>query len=183
MLEVAFPCGTLEEKSEREASSADANLSHPSDSLRKDLLFMRDLRKMIAENDIPAHAPIEQRWTSGSSSIMSPSHGAKDSLHSWVGIIMYLPTQVEAEREEITARFTKYGEQMRDALGDDYLLKTHWAKIELEKNPERRKKQVERLKTAYGHENFRAFRDLRRKFDPKGVLMNELIEGLFESKW
>ena len=182
VLEVAFPCGTLEEKSEREASSADANLSHPSDSLRKDLLFMRDLRKMIAENDIPAHAPIEQRWTSGSSSIMSPSYGAKDSLHSWVGIIMYLPTQVEAEREEITARFTKYGEQMRDALGDDYLLKTHWAKIELEKNPERRKKQVERLKTAYGHENFRAFRDLRRKFDPKGVLMNELIEGLFESK-
>ena len=182
VLEVAFPCGTLEEKSEREASSADANLYHPSDSLRKDLLFMRDLRKMIAENDIPAHAPIEQRWTSGSSSIMSPSYGAKDSLHSWVGIIMYLPTQVEAEREEITARFTKYGEQMRDALGDDYLLKTHWAKIELEKNPERRKKQVERLKTAYGHENFRAFRDLRRKFDPKGVLMNELIEGLFESK-
>ena len=46
----------------------------------------------------------------------------------------------------------------------------------------RRNKQVERLKTAYGKENFRAFRDLRRKFDPKGVLMNELIEGLFESK-
>ena len=181
VLEVAFPCGTLEEKGENLVSSANAGVSHPS-SLRKDLLFMRDLRKMIAENNIPAHAPIEQRWTSGSSSIMSPSHGEKDSLHSWVGIIMYLPTQVEAEREEITARFTEYGEQMRDALGDEYLLKTHWAKIELEKNMVRRSKQVERLKTAYGKENFRAFRDLRRKFDPKGVLMNELIEGLFESK-
>ena len=90
--------------------------------------------------------------------------------------------QVEAEREEITAHFTKYGEQMRDTLGDEYLLKTHWAKIELEGNLERRKKQVERLKTAYGQENFRVFRDLRRKFDPKGVLMNELIEGLFESE-
>ena len=85
-------------------------------------------------------------------------------------------------REEITARFTEYGEQMRDTLGDKYLLKTHWAKIELEGNLERRKKQVERLKTAYGQENFRVFRDLRRKFDPKGVLMNELIEGLFESE-
>ena len=181
VLEVAFPCGSLEEKGENLVSSANAGVSHPS-SLRKDLLFMRDLRKMIAENNIPAHAPIEQRWTSGSSSIMSPSHGEKDSLHSWVGIIMYLPTQVEAEREEITARFTEYGEQMRDTLGDEYLLKTHWAKIELEKNMVRRSKQVERLKTAYGKENFRAFRDLRRKFDPKGVLMNELIEGLFESK-
>ena len=78
---------------------------------------------------------------------------------------MYLPTQVEAEREEITARFTEYGEQMRNTLGDKYLLKTHWAKIELEGNLERRKKQVERLKTAYGQENFRVFRDLRRKFD------------------
>ena len=146
MLEVAFPCGTLEEKGENFVSSANAGVSHPS-SLRKDLLFMRDLRKMIAENNIPAHAPIEQRWTSGSSSIMSPSHGEKDSLHSWVGIIMYLLTQVEAN-EEITARFTEYGEQMRDALGDEYLLKTHWAKIELEKNMVRRSKQVERLKIA-----------------------------------
>ena len=179
VLEVAFPCGTLEEMDEKATMSA--NVGVPP-SLRKDLCFMRDLRKMIEENNIPAHAPIEQRWTSGSSSIMSPSHGEKHSLHSWVGIIMYLPTQVEAEREEITARFTKYGEQMRDTLGDEYLLKTHWAKIELEGNLERRKKQVERLKTAYGQENFRVFRDLRRKFDPKGVLMNELIEGLFESE-
>ena len=68
VLEVAFPCGTLEEKGENLVSSANAGVSHPS-SLRKDLLFMRDLRKMIAENNIPAHAPIEQRWTSGSSSI------------------------------------------------------------------------------------------------------------------
>ena len=82
VLEVAFPCGTLEEMDEKATMSA--NVGVPP-SLRKDLCFMRDLRKMIEENNIPAHAPIEQRWTSGSSSIMSPSHGEKHSLHSGLG--------------------------------------------------------------------------------------------------
>lgn len=40
---------------------------------------------------IPAPSPIEQRWTSGSSASMSPAAGPPDSVHSWVGVIMYLP--------------------------------------------------------------------------------------------
>ena len=117
---------------------------------------------------------------------MSPAFGEKDSLHSWVGIIMYLPTDNENERSLITERFKEYGEQMRDQLADRYLLKTHWAKIELETDDsnsmnqlKKRKKQIERLRVAYG-DNFIKFRDIRRSFDPKGVLMNDLIEGLFE---
>ena len=133
MLEVAFTCGTLRE--ERQPLQPDG--------LRRDLTFMRDLRKLIEEKQIPAHAPIEQRWTSGSSSLMSPAFGDKDSLHSWVGIIMYLPTYDENMRDAITNSFTKYGERMRDAFADEYSLKTHWAKIEIEIKNERRKKKKE----------------------------------------
>jgi len=202
VLEVAFPCGSLksdddvvvddvrnkigETTTTTTTNNNNSSNNNNDDNLRKDLQFMRELRSMIAEKNIPAHAPIEQRWTSGSSSLMSPAFGEKDSLHSWVGIIMYLPTDNENERSLITERFKEYGEQMRDQLADRYLLKTHWAKIELETDDsnsmnqlKKRKKQIERLRVAYG-DNFIKFRDIRRSFDPKGVLMNDLIEGLFE---
>jgi L-galactono-1,4-lactone dehydrogenase len=79
---------------------------------------MKQLLQDIEAADIPAHSPIEQRWTSSSSAPMSPaSHTqgtsssgssavqiAADSVHSWVGIIMYLPTEVAAERKAITDR-------------------------------------------------------------------------------
>jgi len=41
---------------------------------------------------IPAPSPIEQRWTSASSSPMSPAHSLRpNDVFSWLGIIMYLP--------------------------------------------------------------------------------------------
>ncbi len=40
---------------------------------------------------IAAPSPIEQRWSSGSSSAMSPAAGGPQSVHCWVGVIMYLP--------------------------------------------------------------------------------------------
>lgn len=70
-----------------------------------DLQYMIDLLHEIEAGSIPAHSPIEQRWTAGSSSDLSPvSSKATDSLHSWVGIIMYIPTQDPAQREAITQR-------------------------------------------------------------------------------
>ena len=56
---------------------------------------------------------------------MSPAAGAPDSLHSWVGIIMYLPTAYEKERDAITRAFREYGEKEFDALGDAYALRAH----------------------------------------------------------
>ena len=50
-----------------------------------DLQFMDDLMAKIELESIPAHAPIEQRWSASSSSLMSPAHGSKDGLHCWVG--------------------------------------------------------------------------------------------------
>lgn len=76
--------------------------SRPSHS---DLQYMTDLLREIEAGEIPAHTPIEQRWTAGSSSDLSPvSSNTPDSLHSWVGIIMYIPTQDPAQREAISKR-------------------------------------------------------------------------------
>jgi len=164
VLEVAFPAGDL------------GSSPSPGDQPRADLRFMRDLRQLIVDNQIPAHAPIEQRWTSGSSSSMSPAAGAPDSLHSWVGIIMYLPTSVEAERDAITRAFTTYGEKEFDALGDKYELRTHWAKIELPADASRLAALRDATRARYPAKEFNA---ARRYLDPHGAFSNTLISTLF----
>lgn len=59
----------------------------------------------------------QQRWTSGSSSKMSVAAAAADTaLFSWVGIIMYLPTENPQERKEITDAFFDYRHACEDAL-------------------------------------------------------------------
>ena len=101
----------------------------------RDLAYMKDLLEMIEREGIPAPAPIEQRWSAGSSSPMSPvSNDGKDDagpgLHSWIGIIMYLPTSVKETRDEITAAFKAYAKREEELLGEKYAIRTHWAKIE-----------------------------------------------------
>jgi L-galactono-1,4-lactone dehydrogenase len=83
VLESAFPTGTVEKPD------------------GADLRFMSDLLALIEKERVPAPAPIEQRWTSGSSAPMSPAAGPPGSLHSWVGVIMYLPSE-EVQRKEVT---------------------------------------------------------------------------------
>lgn len=50
-----------------------------------DMLFMEQILSKIESQNIPAPAPIEQRWSSSSSSLMSPAHGDQGGLHCWVG--------------------------------------------------------------------------------------------------
>lgn len=70
-----------------------------------DLRYIDDLMREIEASGIAAHSPIEQRWTAGSSSTLSPvSSQSPNDLHSWIGIIMYLPTEDPKEREKITQR-------------------------------------------------------------------------------
>ena len=71
-----------------------------------DLEFMAELMKALEENNVPAPGPIEQRWSSSSSADMSPaaSPGELDQIHSWVGIIMYLPEDDPGLRAKVTER-------------------------------------------------------------------------------
>ena len=76
-----------------------------------DLQYMEDLLSQLEAAKIPAPSPIEQRWTCGSASHMSPASAAaqegdsQDHLFSWVGIIMYLPAENERQRAAITKRY------------------------------------------------------------------------------
>ena len=67
---------------------------------------MDELLAALARDRVAAPAPIEQRWTASSRSPMSPATapGAPGTVHSWVGIIMYLPTEDAAQRAAITDR-------------------------------------------------------------------------------
>lgn len=65
--ETCFPVGTL---------------SKPS---MKDLEYIEDVKQLIEKNEVPAPAPIEQRWTACTKSPMSPASSTKDDdIFSWV---------------------------------------------------------------------------------------------------
>lgn len=65
--ETCFPAGTLKNPS------------------MKDLDFIEELKKLIEKEEVPAPAPIEQRWTASSKSLMSPASSSSDEdIFSWV---------------------------------------------------------------------------------------------------
>ena len=72
-----------------------------------DLEFMAELMQALEAANVPAPGPIEQRWSSSSSADMSPAACPEDlsQIHSWVGIIMYLPEDDPEQRSKITKRF------------------------------------------------------------------------------
>ena len=130
----------------------------------------------IEAQQIPAHSPIEQRWTSSSSSLMSPAHGPENGLHSWVGIINYLPTDEEDQRKAITKLFTgKYSDLVR-SVGRPMGTVSHWAKLE---EPQSVWKAVD-LKMLY-QERFpvHEFNQARGKLDPKNILASPLLNLVF----
>ena len=56
----------------------------------KDLSYMENIMSLIKDKGIPAPSPIEQRWTAGSRSPLSPaSSSSRDSLFSWVSSTLH----------------------------------------------------------------------------------------------
>ncbi|KAH8052541.1 D-arabinono-1,4-lactone oxidase [Aureococcus anophagefferens] len=100
---------------------------------RRGALHARPPRPHRARGD-PAPAPIEQRWTSGSRSLLSPASSKAplpdDAIFSWVGVIMYLPTDEPTQRAAITAAFDGYKKHCERSLWPAYGAVEHWAKIE-----------------------------------------------------
>jgi L-galactono-1,4-lactone dehydrogenase len=178
VLEVAVPAGTLAKPDGR------------------DLAFVRALIKAVEAQGLPAPAPIEQRWTCGSAAAMSPvgpgNEGERESeregarastatasrpheqLHSWVGIIMYLP-----EREMRTAVENKfYGyRRLLDSVdkAGRFGARTHWAKIEMPWGREELEETQERLRSLFPIREWEAH---RAKLDPYGVMLNPLLDAL-----
>lgn len=137
-----------------------------------DIRFMEKLLLGIEERNIPAHSPIEQRWTASSSSLMSPAHGPSDGLHSWVGIINYLPSENELQRRQITEVFTgTYCDLMR-SVGAEVNATSHWAKLE---RPSDLWKLVDLQLFLQSRFPLEKFNQQRALYDPKNILANPMI--------
>lgn len=139
------------------------------------MLFMERLLAGIEKHSIPAHSPIEQRWSASSSSLMSPANGAPEGLHSWVGIISYLPSENERQRREITELFTgPYCDLLRN-VGTEMNATSHWAKLE---RPASMWKLIDLqlfLDTRFPLSKFNAWRS---KLDPKNILSSPTVDLL-----
>ena len=136
---------------------------------------MEDLLKIIEQYDIPAPAPIEQRWTSSSAAPMSPAHSTNpDDVHSWVGIIMYLPED-PAARQDVTDAFHEYAEHCELELMPKYKAKWHWAKLE----PGTSKERVQGIR-AYLKERYDVdrFNFVRHALDPENNLGNSWLNSI-----
>lgn len=157
--ETCFPAGTL---------------SKPS---MNDLKYIEDVLKLIEKEEIPAPAPIEQRWTTSSKSSMSPaSSSSEDDIFSWVGIIMYLPTTDSRQRKQITEEFFHYRHLTQERLWDQYSAYEHWAKIEVPKDQEELAALQARLRKRFPVD---AYNKARKELDPNRILSNNMLERLF----
>ncbi|CAB9504504.1 galactono-1,4-lactone dehydrogenase 2, mitochondrial [Seminavis robusta] len=142
-----------------------------------DMDFMEELLAGIERDNIPAPAPIEQRWSASSSSYMSPAYSRDpQGLHSWVGIIHYLPSDEEWQRRAITESFTgKYCDLMRK-IGQQYSATSHWAKLEIPKSifqvADLRLFMQSRFPVAL-------FNETRARMDPKSILSNRTVDMAF----
>ena len=136
-----------------------------------DVAFVTRLLERIESSEVPAPAPIEQRWTCGSSAAMSPvSSGRSDDLFSWVGVIMYLPESgaVEDARSSIIDAFDDYITVVDPELNTN----VHWAKLEPGFQ------SVDDLKARYPVDDFMS---VCNALDPKGILRNEVVRSFFKT--
>lgn len=169
----------------------------PADKPTTDVAFVRDLLDTIEADAIPAHAPIEQRWSAGSSSPMSPVAGPPDSLHTWVGIIMYLPARLGdsnnggggdakgsggvappsgTSRAAVTAAFAAYRRALAERHWVRYGAVEHWAKVELPADEADAAALRARVNRRFPVAAFTALRD---EVDPSRLLSNPLLDAIF----
>jgi len=139
-----------------------------------DIKLMEDILSKIESEKIPAHPPIEQRWTASSRSSMSPAHGEKGRLFTWVGIIMYLPDEGEEIRKRITEAFQgRYCDLVKEVGGNQIV--SHWGKVEIPTKVS----DVDRLKTMMSRRYpVEKFNGARFRFDPNNICSNKLINSL-----
>ncbi|KAJ1382132.1 L-gulonolactone/D-arabinono-1,4-lactone oxidase [Sesbania bispinosa] len=143
----------------------------------RDLEYIDELKQLIEKEEIPAPAPIEQRWTASSRSPLSPaSSPSEDDIFSWVGIIMYLPTMDARQRKDITEEFFHYRHLTQKKLWDHYSAYEHWAKIEVPKDKEELVALQARLRKRFPVD---AYNKARKELDPNRILSNNMVEKLF----
>jgi len=174
--EVCFPTGTY-------GIPSDASMN-----------FMEEILAEIEKTGIAAHSPLEQRWSAASKSPLSPAsvveaptaYDRERALFSWVGVIMYLPSEdmdpTGYRRQFITEAFQgQYCDIVRK-IGKKYGTMCHWAKLELPedaKDDDAEDSVARSVRGRFGPEAVRAFNEARKKYDPKGLLSSAMIDRVF----
>ncbi|XP_076925524.1 L-galactono-1,4-lactone dehydrogenase, mitochondrial-like [Bidens hawaiensis] len=156
--ETCFPAGTLLKPS------------------MQDINYIEDVLGLIEKEEIPAPAPVEQRWTACSKSVMSPASSESNDIFSWVGIIMYLPTTDARQRKRITEEFFHYRHLTQARFWDKYSSYEHWAKIEVPKDKDELAALQARLRERFPVD---AFNKARAELDPNRILSNAMVEKMF----
>jgi L-galactono-1,4-lactone dehydrogenase len=170
---LGFDCGG--QQWVQEVTFPSGSLSKPE---HKDLNFVRDVLSMVEKERIPAPCPIEQRWSARSTARMSPCYSDNpEKLHSWVGIIMYLPTDNQQQREAITKRFFDYSGKTLRHICPKYDATEHWAKIEAPEGERALRDTQERLRRRFPVEEFN---QIRAELDPNNILPNQSFASLLE---
>lgn len=141
-----------------------------------DLQFMKELYEFFEKNNIPAHSPIEQRWTLSSRSWLSPAYSENpNDVYCWVGLlIMHLHRQSLEESQKCLKKFDEISAQLAPLI-EKYNGFAHWAKIESEIHSKFYRRRA--------HERFakiERFKQLRKEMDPNKQFSNKMIEVLFD---
>lgn len=158
VLENCIPCGTIDSPS------------------LADIDYLVELKQLIEREGIAAASPIEQRWTSRSTSPMSPSYSTEaGDIFSWVGVIMYITD--EARAPAIKGKFCEYAMRHAD-LTFKYGGVFHWGKVDLafHQGAARMAELHAQMRRRFDAEGFV---QARRRLDPRNVLGNALVDALF----
>jgi L-galactono-1,4-lactone dehydrogenase len=152
--------------------------------------FMEELLRQIESSGIPAPSPIEQRWTSASTSPLSPAsvgtpdvqtYDTKNALFSWVGVIMYLPSDdndpTGYRRQFITKAFNEQYCKIVRKVGQKYGLMCHWAKLEVEDNDD--EGIAASVRARLGSKVVSDYNAARNLYDPKRLLSCDKIDKVF----
>ncbi|RHY34915.1 hypothetical protein DYB32_000588 [Aphanomyces invadans] len=168
---VGFDCGGQQLVSE---------VAFPISKDHLDLDFMDALLARIQADQVPAHTPIEQRWTARSRAALSPAQSTDAAaVFSWVGIILYLQDggdEAPGARDATRKYFGKYSNLLEDVMAP-YGATEHWAKLEVtSKSADEIDAIRQRLRARFAA--WEAFKALRDEWDPHHVLSNEIVDVL-----
>jgi len=95
-------------------------------------------------------------------------------------VIMYLPLENESLRSAITHLFRHQYSSLVKRVGTPLNAVSHWGKLEMPTSPEDYLRLRESTLKRYPVEEFNR---ARRRFDPKGILGNRLMEVVLGSPY